>query len=65
MTQIFPCIYFVFSVSCVFHPAAGGSQDVGSWMLLLNRVISQLPGASFDLPSMVVMIKELLPWKML
>lgn len=34
-------------------------------MLLLDRVISQLPEASFDLPSKVVMIKELLPWKML
>lgn len=65
MTQIFPCIYFVFSVSRVFRPAAGGNQDVGSWMLLLDRVISQLPEASFDLPSKVVMIKELLPWKTL
>lgn len=65
MTQIFPCIYLVFSVSHVFHPAAGGNQDVGSWMMLLNSVISQLPEANLDLPSKVVMIKELLPWKML
>lgn len=65
MIQIFPCIYFGFSVSHVFHPAAGGSQGVGSWMLLLSRVISQLPEAGLDLPSKVAMIKELLPCKVL
>lgn len=52
-------IYFSFSP--VFHPAAGGNQDVDSQMLLLNNLISQLPEAILDLLYKVVRTKELLP----
>lgn len=65
MTQIFPYIYFNFSFSHVFHPAAGGNQDADSWMLLLSNLISQLPEANHDLPYKVVMIKQFLPYKLL
>lgn len=53
-------IYFIFSFCHVFHPVAGGNQDVDSWMLLLNNLISQLPEANLDLPYKVVMVKEFL-----
>lgn len=56
-------IYFIFSFRYVFHPAAEGHQDVGTWILLLNNLTSHLPEANLDLAYNVIMIKEFLPLK--